>query len=295
VAIIAAFDVTLRVVYALVAGIGFPELTPGGTLPLPSAMIGMSVGLLAALLAGAKGMELAVRSRSGHLPPLPVRARVLRRRLLLQGAGVLVAAWFPLLGFGVAGLSPLSDGVVSRPKQAVGRSAGADVAGSVSARKRRVDSTGVAPIPEASAAPIADGSDGSSPALSSGGEGAGALDPPSVPGNELVEQAPEYEAEGEAGGNGQVAGTGGVAVSRETRGERSHPDDGRGRRPLQLADLGDLDLDRDHSAAGRVPRPRHRDLGKAAWTMFIIVPEERQQEPSKSPGRSLAGSRSRRY
>jgi hypothetical protein len=24
--------------------------------------------------------------------------------------------------------------------------------------------------------------------------------------------------------------------------------------------------------------------GKAAWTMFIIVPEERQQEPSKSPG-----------
>ncbi|HEX2311087.1 MAG TPA: hypothetical protein VHH91_10240, partial [Vicinamibacterales bacterium] len=55
VAIIAAFDVTLWLVYALVAGIGFPELTPGGALALPSVLIGMSVGLLAALLAGAKG------------------------------------------------------------------------------------------------------------------------------------------------------------------------------------------------------------------------------------------------
>ena len=111
--------------------------------------------------------------RSGHLPPVPVRAKVLPRRLLLQGAGVLVAAWFPLLGFGAAGLSPLSDGVVSRPAPAVERSAGADVAGAVSARKRGVDATGDEPVPEASVAPLADGSDGSSPASSSGGEGAG--------------------------------------------------------------------------------------------------------------------------
>jgi hypothetical protein len=47
-----------------------------------------------------------------------------------------------------------------------------------------------------------------------------------VPGNELVEQAPEYEAEGEAGGNGQVAGTGGVAVSRETGGNGPLPTTG---------------------------------------------------------------------
>ena len=170
VAIIAAFDVTLWLVYALVAGIGFPELTPGGALALPSVLIGMSVGLRA-LLAGAKGMELAVPIRSGHLPPVPVRAKLLPRRLLLQGAGVLVAAWFPLLGFGAAGLSTLSDGVVSRPGPAVERGAGADVAGAVSARKRSVDATGDEPVPEASVAPLADGSDGSSPASSSDGEG----------------------------------------------------------------------------------------------------------------------------
>jgi hypothetical protein len=214
VAIIAAFDVTLWLVYALVAGIGFPELTPGGALALPSVLIGMSVGLLAALLAGAKGMELAVLIRSGHLPPLPVRAKVRPRRLLLQGAGVLVAAWFPLLGFGVAGLSPLSDGVVSRPAPAVERSAGADVAGAVSARKRGVDSIRDESVPEASVAPLADGSDGSTPASSSGEEGDGAVRPPSLPGNELVEQTPEHEApENGTGGNGRLPGTGGVAVS----------------------------------------------------------------------------------
>lgn len=214
VAIIAAFDVTLWLVYALVAGIGFPELTPGGALALPSVLIGMSVGLLAALLAGAKGMELAVPIRSRHLPPLPVRTKVRPRRLLLQGAGVLVAAWLPLLGFGAAGLSPLSDGVVSRPAPAVERSAGADVAGAVSARKRSVDSTGDESAPEASVVPLADGSDGSTPASSSGGEGDGAVGPPSLPGNELVEQTLEQEApEGGTGGNGRLPGTGGVAVS----------------------------------------------------------------------------------
>ena len=119
--------------------------------------------------------QLALRTRSAHLPPLPVRAKVLPRRLLLQGAGVLVAAWFPLLGFGVAGLSPLSDGVVSRPAPPVERSAGADVAGAVSARKRGVDSTSDEPVPEASVAPLADGS---------------AAGPPSLPGSELANRRP---------------------------------------------------------------------------------------------------------
>jgi hypothetical protein len=226
VAIIAAFDVTLWLVYALVAGIGFPELTPGGALALPTVLIGMSVGLLAALLAGAKGMEFAVPIRSRRLPPPPVRAKVLPRRLLLQGAGVLVAAWFPLLGFGVAGLSPLSDGVVSRPAPPVERSGGADVVGAVSARKRGVESTGDEPVPAASVAPVAAGNDGSSPASSSGGGGGGAVGPPSLPGNELVEQAPDQEApEGDTGGNGRVSGTGGVAVS-DTGGNNQVPTTG---------------------------------------------------------------------
>lgn len=217
VAMIAAFDVTLWLVYALVAGIGFPELSPGGALALPSVLIGTSVGLLAALLAGAKVMELAVRPRSGHLPPPPVRARVLPRRLLLQGAGVLAAVWFPLLGFGADGLSPLSDAVVSRgPMPAVERFAGADVAGAVSARNRVVDSPGDEPVP-----------DRSSPASSSGGEGDGAVGPSSLPGDEL-EQAPEYEpaTESDTGGNGQSPRTGGVAVPSDTGGNGQVPTTG---------------------------------------------------------------------
>ena len=69
-------------------------------------------------------------------------------------------------------------------------------------------------FPKPALAPIADGNDRSSPPSSSGGEGDGAVGPPSLPGNELVEQAPEQEApEGDTGGNGRVPGTGGVAVS----------------------------------------------------------------------------------
>ena len=211
VAMIVAFDVTLWLVYALVAGIGFPELSPGGALALPSVLIGMSVGLLAALLAGAKMMELAVPTRSGHLPPPEVRARVFPRRLLLQGAGALAAACFALLGLGAGGLSPLSDRVIARGA-APGVGAPAPV---LASRKPAVDSPGDEPVPEASVAPIADGNDRSSPASSSGGEGDGAVGSPSLPGDELVEQAPGDEAapESDTGGNGRVPTTGGVAVA----------------------------------------------------------------------------------
>jgi cellulose synthase/poly-beta-1,6-N-acetylglucosamine synthase-like glycosyltransferase len=161
-----------------------------------------------ALLAGVKGMKPAVRTRSAHLPPPADRVSVPPRRLLLQGASVLGAAWFPLLAFGATELSPLSDGVVSRgPAPTVERSAGADVAAVVSARKRVVDSPGDEPVREASVAPIADGNDPSSP--------------PSLPGDALVEPTPEYDAapEGDTGGNAAAPGidtrgngTGGVAA-----------------------------------------------------------------------------------
>ncbi|MGH2994335.1 MAG: hypothetical protein ACRDL1_12485 [Solirubrobacterales bacterium] len=212
VAMIVAFVLTLWLVYALVTGSGVAGLSPGGAVALPSVLIGMSVGLLAALLAGAKGMELAMRTRLPHPPPLAVPARMPRRRSLLQGAGVLAAVWFPLLGFGADGLS--SDGVVSRgPVPAVERSASAEVAGAVSARKRVADSAGDEPVP-----------DGSSPASSSGGEGDGAVGPSSLPGDEL-ELAAEYEAapEGDTGGSGRVPRTGGVAISSETGGNGPVP------------------------------------------------------------------------
>lgn len=211
VAMIAALAVTLHLVYALVAGIGSPELSPGGTVAMPSVLVGMSVGLLAALLAGAKGLQLAVRTRSAHPPPPAVRATVLPRRWLLQGAGILAAAWFPLLVFG---LSPLSEGIVSRGAvPAVERPATADVAEVVSPRKRVFDSPGREPAREAGVVPIADGNDGSPPAQSTGGE-------------ELVEQAPEYEAApgNDTTGNGGVPS--GVAVSHDTGGNGSVPSTG---------------------------------------------------------------------
>ena len=215
VAMIATFYVTLRLVYTLVAGAGPSEWSPGGGLALPSALIGMSVAVLAALLAAAMGVALVYRTRTGHLAPPAARPRMLLRRSLLHGVGVLAAAWLPLLAFGAAGLSPLSDGVVARgPDRAVEHSARADVARPFSARKRVVDSPRDEPVPEASVAPIADGSDGSSPALSSSTEGASAVASPSLPEDELVEQAPEYGAApgGDAPGTATVPSTGGVAA-----------------------------------------------------------------------------------
>jgi hypothetical protein len=199
VAMIAAVDVKLRLVYMIVSGDGFADPSPGGALSVALTPSGLSAGLLATLLATAKGMELAARARSRQLRPLPVRARLLWWKLLLGGAGALAAVWFALLGFGASGLSPLSDGVLADgPAAAAEDSDGANVGGAGSAdrgrlalgvpirvlaeRERAVRSVGGEPVPEARFAPIADGNDQSLPPSSSGGEGGGAVDPPPVPG-----------------------------------------------------------------------------------------------------------------
>jgi hypothetical protein len=71
-AMIVAVDGTLRLAFGLVsvAGIGEPPST-GGLTVLPLVPIAITVGLLATVLATAKGMELAIRVRSGRMRPLP--------------------------------------------------------------------------------------------------------------------------------------------------------------------------------------------------------------------------------
>jgi hypothetical protein len=208
VAMLAALAVTLHLVYALVAGIGFPELSPGDALVMPSVLIGTSVALLAAILTAAKGLQLAVHTRPGHLPPLALRTRTVPGRLFLQGAGVLVAVWFPLLGFGAAGLSTRSEGVVSRgPIPAVERAAGADVAGVVSPLERVFDSRRHEQVGEAGVVPTADANDASLP-------------PPTSSEGQLVEQTPQNQAApaGDTTENGGIPRTDGPTVSNDTGG-----------------------------------------------------------------------------
>ena len=188
VAMIAAVDVTLQLVYMIVSGVGFAQPSPGGALGVALMPSGMSAALLATLLAAAKGVELAARARSARLPLLPVRARLVSRQLLLDGAAVLAAACLALLGLGASGLSTPFDGVLADgPAAEAEDSVGADVGGPASAdppqlavgtsipvlaeRERAFHSPGDEPVPEARFAPIADGNDRSSPPSSSGGRG----------------------------------------------------------------------------------------------------------------------------
>jgi hypothetical protein len=80
VAMIAAIDVTLRLVYMSVSAIGLTDQSPGGALAFALVPSGMSAGLLATLLAGAKGMQLWARARAEHPPPLRIRARLVSRQ-----------------------------------------------------------------------------------------------------------------------------------------------------------------------------------------------------------------------
>jgi hypothetical protein len=74
-AMIVAVDVTLRLAFGLVSLVGGGEPPSiGGLTVLPGVPIAITTGLLATVLATAKGMELATRVRSGGMRPLPGRA-----------------------------------------------------------------------------------------------------------------------------------------------------------------------------------------------------------------------------
>jgi hypothetical protein len=74
VTMIVAVDLTMRAIFVLIgaAGLGAPDA--GGLTVLPLTQLGIATAVLVALLAGAKGLQLAARLRSRR------RARLARRR-----------------------------------------------------------------------------------------------------------------------------------------------------------------------------------------------------------------------
>lgn len=101
VAMIAAVDATLRLVYllALAVGVGSPR-TPEGLTALPLLPVLVTISVLMAVLAGAKGLELIERVRVVGVGRLPAVARRLGWRELAVGVAAFAAAWASLLAYG---------------------------------------------------------------------------------------------------------------------------------------------------------------------------------------------------
>jgi hypothetical protein len=105
---VAAIDLTLRLTYVVLsaAGIGNPPAADEATV-LPLNLIGITTGLLALVLCGAKLAELALRARGGGLPRVP---EALPRVAPLRAgafAAVVMITWIALLATGASELSPL--------------------------------------------------------------------------------------------------------------------------------------------------------------------------------------------
>lgn len=104
---IVAVDLALRAVLGLASLAGLAEAPDAGLTVLPLAPIGITMALLAAVLAGAKGLQLAMRVREQGMPRIAISRTPASRRQLAVGAAV-VAGWFALLALGASELSPLS-------------------------------------------------------------------------------------------------------------------------------------------------------------------------------------------
>jgi hypothetical protein len=109
VVMIAAVDVTLRLAYLGLDVTGLGDPAPAAPTALPLVPIGITAGLLAAVVGSAKAMQLAASARSRGIPPLPVPAPLPGRVRALAGGFAVAAAWFALLLFGASQLSPVSD------------------------------------------------------------------------------------------------------------------------------------------------------------------------------------------
>jgi hypothetical protein len=109
VAMIVAVDLALRLTFVALGATGLGESRDGGVTVLPLLPIGITAGLLATVLAGAKAWQLAASARSRGLPPLSVPPGLRVRPRVLASAAGLTVAWSALLFVGAAQLSPVSD------------------------------------------------------------------------------------------------------------------------------------------------------------------------------------------
>jgi hypothetical protein len=205
VVMVAAIDLSLRLAYIGIAAAGLgnaPSAVSATVIPLT--LIGITSGLLLAVLAGAKFAQLAVGLRTAALPrvpdalprPTPLRAMAV--------SGAVAAAWLGLLAAGASELSPLA-----QPREQ-------------STNDQRVDSarsSALTPAPsrgrrlaEASSAPVADtprASDVSQPLAEPGYEpnssGAGVTPQPNVSiaqGHSPTATPPKVVASPAPGGSG---------------------------------------------------------------------------------------------
>jgi hypothetical protein len=103
---VAAIELTLRLLFALADATGVAgPLSDRSLTVLPLRPIGITLGLLACVLAAAKAMQLLATIRTRGRPPLPaLRASFCRPRLLGQ-LGALTAVWLMLLLLGPAELA----------------------------------------------------------------------------------------------------------------------------------------------------------------------------------------------
>jgi hypothetical protein len=108
VTMIVAVDLALRMVLLLTALAGASDTPPDpGLTVLPLAPIGITMGLLVAVLAAAKALQLALRVRDHGLPRLAMAGTGPAARRLVPGGGIVAGAWFALLLFGATQLSPI--------------------------------------------------------------------------------------------------------------------------------------------------------------------------------------------
>jgi hypothetical protein len=116
VVMVAAIDLSLRLAYIGIAaaGIGNAPSAVSATV-IPLTLIGITSGLLLAVLAGAKFAHLAVGLRTVALPRVP---GVLPRPAPLRAvavSGAVAAAWLALLAAGASELSPLTGAQGEQP------------------------------------------------------------------------------------------------------------------------------------------------------------------------------------
>ena len=110
-AMVAALELTLRLVYALADTTGLGGAGPRGSLTvLPLLPIAITLALLATVLGAAKAMELGARLRSRERLPVPAPGALLSPIQRFAGLGALAAVWFALLLLSASDLSPGSAG-----------------------------------------------------------------------------------------------------------------------------------------------------------------------------------------
>jgi hypothetical protein len=95
---VAAVELTLRLLYALADATGLAgPLSDQSPTVLALRPIGITLGLLASVLAAAKAMHLIATIRTSGLPPFPALRAVCRRLRLLGQLGALTAVCLMLL------------------------------------------------------------------------------------------------------------------------------------------------------------------------------------------------------